>query len=435
MNILITGQCSLHWGRMEFGNIGNYYIIEPFMRELFKVFPNASIKTTMQMSERFCKKEKVTLVPMDLYYGWTGSDLKLAQKELEIAKGYAESGVLKEETPYIKEVMQADLVIDFSGDIWGDNANFLGNDRFMVGLLKDRVAQLLGKKVVMLAGSPGPFSNKETLPFAQEVFKNFDLVTNREPVSIGLLEKDGFDISNTQSLACPAFLFERATGPDIEKLIEREGLTNKDKPIVGFILCGWNFETGPFDKENRDDSDYIKFAETVEYLTEELGVRVCLMSHSNGFDIPPAPFELKHGRDYVITKQLEKVLHNRAISKDFFTLNGVYDTWTTKAIINEFDMLVSGRVHAAVSGLSQSVPTVIIDYGHEPKAHKLIGFAKVAQVEEYVADPCSLADLKNKIYQCYSQKEQYEEHLNKRIPVVQKLARQNFEILKTVLSQ
>ena len=52
MNILVTGQCSLHWGRMEFGNIGNYYIIEPFMRELHKAFPDSIIKTTMQMSER-----------------------------------------------------------------------------------------------------------------------------------------------------------------------------------------------------------------------------------------------------------------------------------------------------------------------------------------------------------------------------------------------
>lgn len=435
MNILIIGQCSLHWGRMEFGNIGNYYIIEPFMRELYKVFPNASIKTTMQMSERFCKDEKVTLVPMELYYGWTGNDLKIAQKELELAKSYAESDVLKEETPYIKEVMQADLVIDFSGDIWGDNANFLGDDRFLVGLLKDRVAQLLGKKVVMLAGSPGPFSNQETLPFAQEVFKCFDLVTNREPVSINLLKKDGFDVSKTQSLACPAFLFERAKGADVDKLINEEGLLNKDKPIVGFILCGWNFEVGPFDKENRNDEDFSKFAEAVEYLTEELGVRVCLMSHSNGFDIPPAPFKLKHGRDYVITKQLEKVLTNRGISKDFFTLNGIYDTWTTKTIINNFDMLVSGRVHAAVSGLSQSVPTVIIDYGHEPKAHKLIGFAKVAQVEEYVANPCSLDDMKDKIHQCFTQKQQYQTHLNKRIPEVQKLAQQNFEALKQVMDK
>lgn len=435
MNILIIGQCTLHWGRMEFGNIGNYYIIEPFMRELYKVFPNASIKTTMQMSERFCEDEKVTLVPLDLYYGWSGNDLEIAQKELKLAKAYAESGVLKEETPYIKEVMQADLVIDFSGDIWGDNANFLGDDRFLVGLLKNRVVQLLGKKIVMLAGSPGPFSNKETLPFAQEVFKNFDLVTNREPISIDLLNQDDFDTSKTQSLACPAFLFERAQGADVKKTLNEEGLRNKDKPIVGFILCGWNFEVGPFDKENRNNEDFIKFAEAVEYLTEELNVRVCLMSHSNGFDIPPAPFKLKHGRDYIITKQLERVLHERAISKDFFTLNGVYDAWTTKAIINEFDMLVSGRVHAAVSGLSQSLPTVIIDYGHEPKAHKLIGFAKVAQVEEYVADPCSLSDLKNKIHQCYSQKAQYKEHLNQRIPIVQKLARQNFELLKTLLNQ
>ena len=435
MNILIIGQCTLHWGRMEFGNIGNYYIIEPFIRELHKVFPNAKVKTTMQMSERFCQEEDVFVVPMGLYYGWTGYDLAQAKKELEIAKHYNQTGKLNKKSPYIEEVMQADLIIDFSGDIWGDNANFLGEDRFMVGLLKDRVAQLLGKKVVMLAGSPGPFSNEDILEFAKEVFKEFDLVTNRESISISLLEKVGFDTSKTKSLACPAFLFDPAQGKEIDQLIKQEGLARKDKPIVGFILCGWNFEIGPFDKENRDDSDFTKFAEAIEYITEELGMRVCLMSHSNGFDIPPAPFKLKHGRDYVITKQLEEVLHDRRISKDFFTLNGIYDTWTTKSIIKNFDMLVSGRVHAAVAGLSQLVPTVIIDYGHEPKAHKLTGFATVAQVQEYVTDPCSLDDLKNKINHCFTQRVVYKEHLDKRIPEVQAIARQNFELLKGVMDE
>lgn len=435
MNILIIGQCTLHWGRMEFGNIGNYYIIEPFMRELHDNFPNANIRTTMQMSERFCTKENVTVVPMDLYYGWTGDDLALAREELSIAQEYSKTNTLSKTTPYIDEVLKADLVIDFSGDIWGANADFLGENRFLVGLLKDRVAQLLGKKVVMLAGSPGPFSNKDTLPFAHEVFKNFDLVTNREPISIDLLKEYGFDISKTKSLACPAFMFEPASGPNIESLLEKEGLINKDKPLVGFILCGWNFEIGPFDKEPREDSEFTKFAQAVEYLTEELGVRVCLMSHSNGFDIPPAPFKLKHGRDYTTTKQLEKVLKSRGISKDYFTLNGIYDTWTTKAIIKQFDMLVSGRVHAAVSGLSQSVPTVIIDYGHEPKAHKLIGFAKVAQVEGYVADPSLLNDLKEKITVCYDNLDGYKAHLDKRIPEVYQLAKENFRLLKGIMSE
>lgn len=419
---------------MEFGNIGNYYIIEPFMRELHRAFPDSIIKTTMQMSERFCKSEKVSVIAMDLYYGWK-DDLALAKKELMIAQKYRESNELTEKTAYIEEVLNANLVIDFSGDLWGDNANLIGDDRFLVGLIKDRVAQLLGKKVVMLAGSPGPFSNSETLSFAKEVYAAFDLVTNREPVSVELMKDQGFDTSKTQSLGCPAFLFEPASGPQVGSVLREEGLIKQksDKPIVGFILCGWNFETGPFDKENRDDSDFINFAESVEYLTEKLGVRVCLMSHSNGFDIPPATFNLKHGRDYVITKQFEKVLLDRGISKDFFTLNGIYDAWTTKSIIKNFDMLVSGRIHAAVAGLSQSIPTLIIDYGHEPKAHKLMGFAKVAQVQDYVANPCSLVDLKQKITKCFVQKKQYRSHLDKRIPEVKDLARKNFELLNGVI--
>ena len=433
MNILIIGQCTLHWGRMEFGNIGNYYIIEPFIRELYKVFPNSSIKTTMQMSERFCKDESVSVVPMELYYSWKENEIKLAKNELAIALNYNETSEMLETTPFIDEVMKADLVIDFSGDIWGDNANFLGDDRFMVGLIKDRVAQLLGKKVVMLAGSPGPFSNKETLSFAQEVFKEFSLVTNREGVSIDLLERGGFDVTKTKSLACPAFLFEPVKGPKVEEIIKKEKLSSKDKPVVGFILCGWNFEVGPFDKENRDDSEFIIFAESVEYLTEELGVRVCLMSHSNGFDIPPAPFKLKHGRDYVIIKQLERILHERGISNDFYTINDVYDTWQTKTIIKNFDMLVSGRIHGAVAALSQSVPTVIIDYGHEPKAHKLIGFAKVVGVQDFVADPCVFSDLKLKIDRCYNKRSEYKEYLDNKIPEVQALARKNFELLKNIV--
>ena len=53
MRLLLIGQCSLHWGRMENGNIGNYYIVEPLIRELHRVFPDAEIVTTMQMTERF----------------------------------------------------------------------------------------------------------------------------------------------------------------------------------------------------------------------------------------------------------------------------------------------------------------------------------------------------------------------------------------------
>lgn len=430
MNILVIGQCTLHWGRMEFGNIGNYYIMEPFFRELHKAFKGATVKTTMQMSERFCRDENVSTVSLDCYYNWRDNELELAKKELELARHYQQTGELLAHTPYLDEVLAADLVIDFSGDIWGDNANFLGKDRFAVGLYKDLIAQTLGKKVVMLAGSPGPFSDPQTLELAKQVYAGFDLVTNREPVSIELMAPLGFDVSKTHSLACPAFMFEPAKGDKMTALLEAEKLNKvgRDKPVAGFILCGWNFEQGPFDLWPRNDADYEKFAEIIEYMSNELGLNVCLMSHSNGFDIPPAPFVLKHGRDYPVTKQLEAVVAKRGIAKNVFTLDGIYDAWQTKAIIGSFDMLVSGRVHAAVSGLSQQVPTVIIDYGHEPKAHKLLGFATVAGAGEFVANPAQLSDMQEKVTRCWQQRAEIAAMLQRQMPKVHEQARQSFKL-------
>jgi colanic acid/amylovoran biosynthesis protein len=435
MKILVIGQCTLHWGRMEFGNIGNYYIIEPFFRELHRCFPNADIRTTMQMSERFNRQESVTSVPLDLYYAWRDNELELARHELRLSEAIKNTGSCNETTPYLEAVKWADLVIDFSGDIWGDNANFLGKDRFEVGLVKDLVAQNLGKPTAMLAGSPGPFSRSETLALAKKTYAQFDLVTNREPISTGLLADLGFDTSNTVDLACPAFLFEPEKPANMTDLLRSVGLlpNQREKPVVGFILCGWNFERGPFDLWPRDDSDYTKFSESVELISEELGAQVFLMSHANGFDVPPAPFRLNHGRDYPIAKQLQAVIERRGIAKDVICLDGVYDTWQTKAIVGVFDMLISGRVHAAVAGLSQSVPTVIIDYGHEPKAHKLKGFSTVAGVSEYVADPANGNDLNDKIKACWNQRQEIKAFLDRRIPEVKELSRQNFTFLQSIL--
>ena len=369
MRILLIGQTSLHWGRMEFGNIAPH-IIEPFVRQLHKIFPNAVIKTTLQMSDRFCKSENIKVLPLDMYYGWEQDNLPIAMKELEIAKEFNSTGFLSKSTPFIDEA-KSDLVIDFSGDIWGDNANFLGEDRFYIGLIKNRIAQLFNKKTAMLAGSPGPFNNVETVDFAKEVYSSFDLVTNRESISANILSDLGFDISKTKSLAhvqhfCLNHCLHRAKDLKIETIINPIS-----KPIIGFVLCGWNFTEGPYDKWPRDDSEFNIFTSAVEHISEELDCHVLLLSHSNGFVPNKTPFELIHGRDYLVSEQLNKILKERGVAKNYSLVTDVLDAWETKALIGEFDMLVSGRIHGAVAGLSQEIPTVIIDYGHEPKAQNL----------------------------------------------------------------
>ena len=131
--IFIIGQCTLHWGRMEFGNIGNYYIVKPMFEQLRRIFPNAQLVTTMQFSRKFCEMFDIETVPMEMYYDFESEDnLVIAEAEY-----FAIIERKKINSEYVKEVQKADLVIDFSGDIWGDNADFLGKDRFMTGLYKD----------------------------------------------------------------------------------------------------------------------------------------------------------------------------------------------------------------------------------------------------------------------------------------------------------
>jgi len=433
MNIFIIGQTSLHWGRMEFGNIGNFYVIDPFFKEIKRVFPNCKIKTTIQMSERYCAENDIEMVPLDLYYSWDDKDfLNKCFAEYAVAILYKKTGSIQTKSPFINEVLWADLVIDMSGDVWGDNADFAGPNRFLVGLLKDRVAQLLDKPVVMLAGSPGPFANhREIHKFTKEVFEGFDFVTNRENTSIEVLKQYGFDVKKVNSYACPAFLFEGVEDEEIELIINNENLFSKDHNLVGFILCGWNMAEGPYSKWPRKDEEYSNFVEIIEFMINKLNLRIVLYSHNNGFEKFPV-FKITPGRDYPVVKQLFEIVRKRekADPEKLTLINGVYSPRQMKTIIKQFDMQISGRVHGSVASLSQFIPTVMIDYGHEPKAHKVKGFARVVQIENYLADPSDINDLKEKILLCWENRIEYRKHLIERIPVVKDLARKNFEELR-----
>ena len=407
------------------------------MRELHRVFPGAKINTTFQFSDEFCQRERITSLPMDLYYGWNGRDLATAQAELAVAKAWAISSPPPADiTPYLAEVIHSDIVVDFSGDIFGDNADLLGPDRFEVGLCKLRTAQILGKPTALIAGSPGPFGAPRTRALAGEVLAGCFLVTTREELSLELLRNCGCDTTHIPALACPAFLFDSTlAAPAVAPIVRGMRDSAAGRPVVGFVLCGWNFLRGPFDRWPRTGDEFRPFVEGVECLANELGAAVCLISHANGFPPPPARFRLIHGRDYPIAQQLlSEVRQRRRTTGPVFTLDSVHPAAEMHAILGSLDFLVSGRVHAAVAALSQQVPTVIVDYGHEPRAHKLRGFARVAGVEDCVADPRADGDIVTKIRSCWAERGTLRRRLGERMPLVRALARRNFDLLPPLLA-
>ncbi|HNX91354.1 MAG TPA: polysaccharide pyruvyl transferase family protein, partial [Candidatus Omnitrophota bacterium] len=432
MRILLTGLMTVHWGRLENGNIGNYYITEATIRELHRVFPGAEIVTTFQMSDEFSRREKIKVLPMDIFYSWNESDLDTCFKEMGIAGVFNLAGHLIASTPYIDEVMKSDLVLDFSGEMWGDHAEPVGKDRFLTVLMKDRVAQLLKKPVVLLAGSQGPFDKTAHLKeFASAVISDYKAILNREPSSVNVLKENGFDIKNVKSFTDVSFLFEPAPYEEIKEILRKDSIVATDKKTAGFILCGFNMLRGPYDAEPRSDDEFSQFAEAVEFITGELGARVFLMSHQNGFVKTPE-FKLINGRDYPYARQLYDVVKKRGkvnIS-DVILAKGPYTPKQTMAIIGQFDIFVTGRIHAFVAAVSQKVPTVIINRGHGGRAHRNIGFARSVGMEDYIADPASADDLKTRIKKCWNNREKIKEELKNRIPIVKDTAKTMFDVLK-----
>ena len=386
--IFLTGQCSLHWGRMEFGNIGNYYILEPLIENLIKKYPDYDIITTLQLSNFFLLKyKKVKIVNLEIYYDFNNQkdNLNNIQKELLYSINN------KKETPYIKLCKEAEHIYQFDGDMWGDNADLFGKDKALCGYLKSLIAQNCNKNVYMIAGSPGPFKNNKLL--VKNILKNFNKITNREEISNNLIKNEEFNLNNIYHYPCPSFQFKHNVLE--ERIQEIKNIEDINEKTIGFILCGWNLPNGSFDDKKRDDKDFNEFIKFIEYILNNYDFNILLISHNNAFI--KEPFELIRGRDYDIIKQLYKILLNKNtnIKKRVKLQKGIYNAHETKALLSTLYINISGRLHGSVGSLTENVPTLMIKYDNGPPCHKLDGFMNYIKLNDYICSP-NLNDLSNK---------------------------------------
>ena len=418
--IFVTGLCTLHWGRLQYGNVGNYYIVEPFFRLLHKYYPAAEILTTFQMDESFIQRENVTVIPMDLYYAWRKDDVSNAEQDVEIVSKYIAGESDVELTPYLKCVNDADLVINISGDMWGDNAEHVGHERFYVDCLKMKSAQLLNKKTILYAVTPGPFP-QERYDLALEVFSGFDKVVIREKVSFKNLKKWGFPLEKVVWAPCPSFLFE------IDKDYKSKWIDlidNADKKVVGITFGGFNMPEGPYDMWPRPDVQYDVFVKLVTHIVNDLKCKVCIFSHTNGFELPPN-FKLINGRDFTILKRFYEILieKNEKDKSEIILIDEPLLPVYLKTVIGRLDMLVTGRVHASVAATSQCVPTVFMEYDRRViYSDKMLGFSQQLGMEQYVCMPGNFEDIKNCVDECFCHREEVKKYLENKMIEIKKEA-------------
>lgn len=431
--ILVTGLCTLHWGRLQYGNVGNYYIIEPMFRLLHKYFPEYEIITTFQMDETFIKNENVKVLPMDIYYSWSDADVANAEADVECAKCINANEACTK-TPFIEALLGCEYVINISGDMWGDNAEHVGHERFYVDCLKMKAAQLLGVKTILYAVTPGPFKNCTDYNLAKDVFESFELVLIREKVSKGNLQKWGFDTGKVKYAPCPSFLFE----PNQSYKSKWTELVDKKKKdgiaVTGMTFGGFNMPVGPYDMWPRADEQYVNFEKLAVSMIEKHGSDIVLFSHTNGFELPPN-FKLINGRDFVILNQFYNILIAKYPEyKDRIHLvDEPLLPCDLKSLIGRFDMLVTGRVHASVAATSQCVPTMFIEYDRRViYSDKMTGFSAQLDMEDYVCSPEDVQKMLRLADKCFENRYAIRKKLEERMKDIKNWAEAAYEQIKNV---
>jgi colanic acid/amylovoran biosynthesis protein len=427
LKVFVTGLTSTALGGMESHNLGNYVIAEPLFRLLRKHLPGTCLRTSIQMSDAFCASFGLFALRDRRFWTYGLGTILLTSKDLALACLWRVTrlNALLKGGRLLREIAEANLIVDFSGDVYGDNA---GRFAFVEANLRLLIALLLGRPVAMIAGSPGPFTTLGRMLAAKAILPRLALISTREPLSTAMLAYIGVRGSRVLSAACPSVFFEKAPVERIERKKDASLLADRRRPTLGMILCGWNMPRGPFSRWPREDCEFDPFLGLVRALLERTGYRVCLMSHQNATD---KTGQTCRGNDHRIIDRLLELLGG-PVEGRLVALADTYDAAESKAIIGSFDVLVSGRIHGAVQGLSQALPTAIIDYGHEPRAHKLRGFARLYGVDEFVCDPARPEEMIEVVTRLIREKDRVRAHLEERLPEVRRLAELQFAAVSSL---
>lgn len=430
VKILVIGLTSTRVGGMESHNLGNYIIIEPFFSILRETFPDAEISTTIQMSDKFYDAFGIRGLRARRF--WTygkNAGFETACDAFCIFLWKITRRKLFLKSLLLAELSAADLVIDFSGDIYGDNAEWT---KFLEGNARLFFSLLLRKKVVMLAGSPGPFKSIWRQVIAKYILTRLHLVANREPLSTAMLAYIGIKDGHIVTAACPSVCFNKVELGAWLHPEDRNKLVNSDRPVVGFILCGWNMPVGPYHKWPREDFEFETFVKILDYLILSTDYRVCVMSHQNATGDDG---ELAKGGDHILIDRLLGILGDRYDGDRIYSLKGLYDAAQSKSVIGCFEFLISGRIHGAVQALSQTIPAIIMDYGHDPKPHKLAGFARVYGIDDYFVPPDDPEAIIRAIESIMKNQWSIRAELDNRLPMIKSVARSSFDMLPDLVGK
>lgn len=249
----------------------------------------------------------------------------------------------------IDTMLKSDVVVDLSGDMLTEDYGFLVGFSHFLPLLQ---AQASGVPVVICAQSIGPF--KFLAPLAKRILSRSRLVTVRESISLGVLQKFGCSGSRLQRTADLAFMLRPADDGRLEEIRAIEKIPTDTRPVLGVSVSALLAN-----KANTHlDADHVDlltvFARALDRVSKNLKVNVLIIPHVFG--------PRQSGDDRLAGQKLVELMEQHAVC-----LSGEYSSAELKGIISGCSVFVGCRMHANIAALDSGVPVLAIGYSHKTR--------------------------------------------------------------------
>ena len=286
---------------------------------------------------------------------------------------------LANRNPHFKILYETYLVADITG---GDSfSDIYGFRRFFLGFLRKCLVIFLGKKLVLLPQTYGPFKRNITRAMARYVLRRASGVYSRDRESLEYVKNllgSNTEDGKVQFAPDVAFVLDANKPNDFNA--SPISKIPQDAIVVGLNVSGLLF-SGGYTGDNMFGLkvDYRTLVrDVIEMLLEDENVVVLLVPHV----FPSADYEVESDPKACLKvyEQLKQTYPGR-----IFLVKGKYDQGEIKYIIGLCDFFIGSRMHACIAALSQSIPAVGIAY-----SKKFYGVFESIGLTECVADARTL---------------------------------------------
>jgi colanic acid/amylovoran biosynthesis protein len=251
---------------------------------------------------------------------------------------------------------------DFIGDIHGGDSfsDIYGLQGFIMGTLPDIIVLLLGKRLILLPQTYGPYTSFLSQKIARYVFKRATCIISRDKEGAEVVKKV-IDAENKgiNSHFCPdvAFLLDAARPGEID--IEPPVISDTDLPLIGLNVNGLLYNGG-YTRDNMFGLKYdykIFVHNLVKRLIMDTDAHILLIPHTFA---PKGHVESDPDACRDIIGNMEDAYKNRV-----HMVMGEHDQFAIKGIIGLCDFFIGSRMHACIAALSQGIPTVGVAYSRK----------------------------------------------------------------------